>query len=41
MTGGVRVGRPAPAALVASYFLAALLAWPLGRRSRSWPRRRN
>jgi hypothetical protein len=27
MTGGVRVGRPAPAALVASYFLAALLAW--------------
>src|SRR6185312_15207410 len=27
MTGGVRVGRPAPAALVASYFLTALLAW--------------
>lgn len=27
MTGGVRVGRPAPAALVASYFLAALLSW--------------
>jgi hypothetical protein len=27
MTGGARVGRPAPAALVASYFLAALLAW--------------
>ena len=29
MTGGVRVGRPAPAALVASYFLAALLALSL------------
>ena len=27
MTEGARVGRPAPAALVASYFLAALLAW--------------
>jgi len=27
MTGGARVGRPAPAALVASYFLAALIAW--------------
>ncbi len=27
MSGGARVGRPAPAALVASYFLAALVAW--------------
>jgi len=27
VTGGARVGRPAPAALVASYFLAALIAW--------------
>ncbi len=27
MTGGVRVGRPAPAALVASYFAAALACW--------------
>ena len=27
MTGGARVGRPAPVALVASYFLAALIAW--------------
>jgi hypothetical protein len=27
VSGGARVGRPAPAALVASYFLSALLAW--------------
>jgi len=27
MSGGVRVGRPAPVALVAAYFLAALVCW--------------